>query len=92
MGIGNATRKQVKRDERKANYVRKVQLLSKLYTDLSELSQSLDLTSRNRLTASVIPAKKLTEILQYIPVTLKHGYSLIATIKTQESAHFYATL
>jgi hypothetical protein len=74
MGIGNATRAQVKRVESKASYVTKVEvLLTKLYTDLTELSLSVDLTSLNRLTASLIPAKKLAEILQVIPVRLKHG-------------------
>jgi hypothetical protein len=49
----------------------------RLNTDLSKLTLSLELTSLNRLTACLIPPRKLAETPQGVLVQLREWLSLV---------------
>lgn len=58
-------------------------VLSKLYTDIGEVIFALELDSLNKLTVSLLPSKRLINILQSILIHVEPGIGLIAPLKSE---------
>jgi hypothetical protein len=65
---------------RRPNYTRELEMLMKLYSDLIDLTLSLDMATLNKLTAGLIPPHRLREMLQEVLVRMEPGYTPLTTI------------
>jgi hypothetical protein len=64
----------------------------KFYSNVSEISLMSELIPLNRLTASLIPARKLAQILLRSVVGSQHVHSLATTAGLRICTYFYAAL